>query len=39
LIDKDKEMEYKEHEEEEKEDIGNEDEMLHDDVEPEHVAL
>jgi len=39
LIDEDEEEEYEEDEEEEEEDIGNEDDVLGDDVEPEHVLL
>ena len=39
LIDEDEEGEYEEDEEEEEEDIGNEDEVFGNDVEPEHVVL
>jgi len=39
LIDEDEEEEYEEDEEEEDEDIGNEDDVLDDDVEPDRVVL
>ena len=39
MIDDNEEEEFEEDEEEEEKDIGNENEVLCDDVEPEHIVL